>query len=156
LYQLNRPRGFSSFFGPVRFASAQLTSSPLFPLLSAASPLADVVMSLCRVTLPSHSAKTSLLPPVHLPAMFHPVASPLEPKLKYWICTTVTGYPPRTAQLSPVLQKDHLKLDNSLYHSTMSLFCLLRSSLVRAPCHRSFTRRRCSFSPLSHAYRPSV
>jgi hypothetical protein len=39
--------------------------SPPFFLLDVASPLADVVMTPCRVTLPSYWAKTSSLPPLH-------------------------------------------------------------------------------------------
>jgi hypothetical protein len=75
--------------------------SPPFPLPSAASPLADVTTLPPYVMLPSHGAKTSLLPSLHLFAMLHPVASPLKPKLKHWIRTTTTGHPPQTARLPP-------------------------------------------------------
>jgi hypothetical protein len=67
-----------------------------FPLLGAASPLTDLATALRHIALPfhgaktsslpplpSHGAKTSSLPPLHLPAMLHPVVSPLEPKLKH-------------------------------------------------------------------------
>jgi hypothetical protein len=70
------------FFGLVRFVSAQLASSLPFPLPSGPSPTADVILS-CRVTLPSHRVKTSSLPLLYLPTRLHPVASPLEPKLKH-------------------------------------------------------------------------
>jgi hypothetical protein len=63
--------------------SAQLVSSPLFSLLSAASPPVDITMPPRRVTLPSYGAKTSLLPPLHLSAMLHYVTSRLEQKLKH-------------------------------------------------------------------------
>jgi hypothetical protein len=101
LYQLNRSREFSSFLCPVRFMLAQSTMSPPFPLPGAASPLAIVVTPPHHVTLPPHWAKMSLLPPLHLPATLCSIASPLEPKLMHWNRTTTTGYPPRTAKLSP-------------------------------------------------------
>jgi hypothetical protein len=91
---------FFSFFDPLRFTSTQLMLSPPFPLLGAATPLADVIMLLCHVTLPFHWAKNNSLPSLHLSAMFYLIASPLELKLKHWIRTTVAGYPPRTTQLS--------------------------------------------------------
>jgi hypothetical protein len=59
--------------------SAQLVLSPLFFLPSAASPPTNVITSLCRVTLPSHGAKMSLLPPLYLPTMSsHHLASQTE------------------------------------------------------------------------------
>jgi hypothetical protein len=69
LKQLNRLRGFSLFFGLIRFALAQLVSSPPFRFPSAASLLADAVTSLHRVMLPVHWTKISLLSPLHLPPM---------------------------------------------------------------------------------------
>jgi hypothetical protein len=63
--------------------SAQLASSPSFPIIGATSPPADVAMPLRRVMLPSHGAKTSSLPPLHFNAMPHPGASPLEQKPKH-------------------------------------------------------------------------
>jgi hypothetical protein len=62
--------------------SAQLASSHLFPLPGATSPQVDVFIPLRRVTLLSHGAMTSSMPPLHFQATFHPVPSPLEPKLK--------------------------------------------------------------------------
>jgi hypothetical protein len=96
---LNLHRLFLSFFGPVRFTSAQLTSSPLFSLSSVVSPPTDIITQLHHVMLPSYETKTSLLHLIHLPTTLHPVGSPLEPKLKQWICTTAAGHPPRTARL---------------------------------------------------------
>jgi hypothetical protein len=81
--------------------SAQLASSPPFPLPSVISPLINVATPLLHVTLPSHWAKTSSLPPLHLSATLHPVTYPLEPKSKHWIRTTATGHPPRTVRLPP-------------------------------------------------------
>jgi hypothetical protein len=65
--------------------SAQLTLYPLFHLSGAASPSADVVTPLCRVTFYSHRAKTSSLFSLHLLVMLCPVAPPppLELKLKH-------------------------------------------------------------------------
>jgi hypothetical protein len=102
LYQLNRSRGFYSFFSPVRFASAQLTSSPPFALLGATSPLADIIMPPCRVMsrfLPIEPRRSHYLGPLHLLATFCPVASPQKSKLKHSIRTTVIGYPFRTIRL---------------------------------------------------------
>jgi hypothetical protein len=53
------------------------------------------------VTLPSHGDKMSSLHPLHFLAMLHPVTSPLESKLKHWICTTAVGNPPQTARHPP-------------------------------------------------------
>jgi hypothetical protein len=92
---------FLHFFGQVRFASAQLASSPLFALPSAASPLTNVIILLRRITLPSHWVKMSLLLPLHLLTMLYSVVSPLKLKLKHWIHTTTAGYPPWTTQLVP-------------------------------------------------------
>jgi hypothetical protein len=128
LYQLNRSRGFSLFFSPVRFASTQLASSPPIPFPSVASPLADVITPPHCVTLPSHWVKMSSLPSLHLPATLCSVASPLEPKLKHWIRTTATGYPPRTARLPPsTVIKRSSQPCHSLHHSTVSPFYLLPS-----------------------------
>jgi hypothetical protein len=81
--------------------SAQLTLSPPFPLPGAASPLFDIAMLPHRATIPSHKAKTSSLPPLHLLATLHPVTSPLELELKHWIHTIATGHPPWTVRLPP-------------------------------------------------------
>jgi hypothetical protein len=137
LYQLNRSCGFSLFFGRVRFASSQLTLSPPFPLLGAASPLVNVVMPLCHVTLRFHRAKMSSLPPLRLPTMFHSIVFPLKPKMKHWIRITAVCYPHWTAWLPPCTAiKDHLNLDHFLYHSTMSLFCLLpKQSITSSKLH---------------------
>jgi hypothetical protein len=85
----------------VRFVSAQLASSPPFPLYGADSPPADVVTPLRRVTLHSHRAKTNSLHPLHLLATLCPVASTLESKPKHWFYTTATSHSPQTAQLTP-------------------------------------------------------
>jgi hypothetical protein len=121
LYQLNRLYEFSLFFGPVRFVSVQLTPSPPFPLLGAASPSADVVMPPCCVTLPSHWAKTSSLPPLHFSATFCPVASPLNPKLKHWICTTAIDYPRWTTRLP---SSTAIKRSSQPYPLSLSLNCI--------------------------------
>jgi hypothetical protein len=92
---------FLHFFGPVRFASSQLTSSPPFFLLGATSPPANVVTPSRHATLPFYWAKMTSLPPLHLPVMFCPIASPLETKLKHWIRITAAGYPPQNVWLSP-------------------------------------------------------
>jgi hypothetical protein len=70
---------FLYFFGSVKFASA---SSPPFSLPGAVSPLVDIATSLRCVMLSSHRVKMSSLPPFHLLAMLHPIASPLEQKPK--------------------------------------------------------------------------
>jgi hypothetical protein len=88
-------------FDSLRFVSVQMVLSPPFSLPSTAYPLIDIVMPLRRVMLPFHRVNTSSLSMLHLSATLRPVASPLEPNLKYWICTSATGHPPCTAQLSP-------------------------------------------------------
>jgi hypothetical protein len=89
---------FFLFFGPTRFVSAQLVSSPPFPL--PVSPLLRLTSLRC-VVLPFHRVKMSLLSSLHLSAMLRPVASSLEPKLKHWICTTSASHPPRTVSHPP-------------------------------------------------------
>jgi hypothetical protein len=92
---------FFLFFGLVRFTLDQLVSSPPFPLLSAASPLADIITPSYRVTLPFHWAKKCSRSLLHLPVTLCPITSPIEPKLKHWIRTTTIGYLLRTAWLPP-------------------------------------------------------
>jgi hypothetical protein len=110
-------------FPSVRFASAQLTSSPLFFLPGAASTPSDVATPLHRVTLPFHVVKMSSLLPLHLLSTLHLVVSPLKLKLKYWIYTTATA----RLSFSIAIKKSHLNLGHSLHHSTTSLFYLLTS-----------------------------
>jgi hypothetical protein len=74
---------FLHFFGRVRFALAELASSPPFPLLGNTSPLAHITMLPRRVVFPSHGAKTSSLPPLHLLVVLCSVTSPREPKSKH-------------------------------------------------------------------------
>jgi hypothetical protein len=56
-----------------------------------------------RVTLSSHGAKMSSLPPLHLSVTIWPVASPLEPKWKHWFHTAAASHPPQT--FSPPLNR---------------------------------------------------
>jgi hypothetical protein len=149
LYQLNRPRRFSSFFSQVKFASTQLMSSPPFFLSGAASPPADNVTPPRRVTVSSHWAKMSSLPPLH-----HPIVSPLEPKLKHWICTTAVGYPPQTVWLFLHCYKNIISTMATLRTTQPCLH--FASSLVRAPRHQSSTHHHCSLSPMSHAWLTDV
>jgi hypothetical protein len=65
LKQLNRPPEFSLFFGPVKFASAQLPSSPPFLLPGAASPPADVATQCFIPALPLSSQNQVLNPHHH-------------------------------------------------------------------------------------------
>jgi hypothetical protein len=132
LKQLNRPRGFSSFFGLVRFTLTQLTSSPPFLLPGVASPLADVITLPHRVTLPSHWTKMSSLSLFHLSVMVHPVAFPLEPKPKYWICTSTVGHPPRTARFpySTAIKRSSQSWSLSLTLNRVFSFCLPASQII--------------------------
>jgi hypothetical protein len=88
-------------FDPISFMLAQLALSHTFPLPGATSPLVDTTTPSHRVMLPFHWVKMSSLPPLHLSAMIYPVASPLEPKSKYWIRTTIAGHPFQTARPLP-------------------------------------------------------
>jgi hypothetical protein len=138
LYQVNWPHVFSSFFSLVRFASAQLTSSPPFSL-----PRCYLSSDRCHHSAaPCHTSfllsKTSSLPPLHLMTTLHPIASPLELKLKHWIRNTAVGYllgPPDFHP--PLLYKYHLNLGHSPHHSTASLFYLLpRQSTTPSYLHQ--------------------
>jgi hypothetical protein len=90
---------FFFIFGLVRFTSAQLVPSPLFPFPGAASPLVDVTIPSRRVTLSSHGVKTSSLRPLHFPATLCFVVSHLEPKPNHWIRITAIDHHPRTVWL---------------------------------------------------------
>jgi hypothetical protein len=70
-----------------------------FLLSGVTSPLANVVMPSCRVMLPFHRAKMRSLPLLHHLVTLRSTVSPLEPKQKYWICTSTVGHPPQTARL---------------------------------------------------------
>jgi hypothetical protein len=117
-------------FWPVRFTSVQLVSSPPFPIPSAASPLADVVTPPRRVTLPSYSAKMSSLPLLHLLTKLCPIASPLEPKLKHWIRSTVVGYPLWTAWLPPSTTVKRSSISTLVTLPTTQLHLHFASSLA--------------------------
>jgi hypothetical protein len=62
-----------------------LASSPPFPLIGVTYPPSDIVTSPRHVTLPSHRAKMSSLPLLHLPTTLCPVASPFKPKPKHYM-----------------------------------------------------------------------
>jgi hypothetical protein len=113
LYQLNRLRKFSLFFGIVRFTSVQLTLSPSFPLSSVTFSPVDVVTPPCRVTLPS----------------------PLEPKLKHWIRTTVTGYPSCTARIPPPTAIKRLSISILITLSTTQSCLYFTSCLAKLKHH---------------------
>jgi hypothetical protein len=123
---------FFSFFGSVRFASAQLGSSPPFLLPSVVSPPVDIVTPSHRFTLPSHRTETEALNP-------HDHSRPPSPNrpthilhcYKKIISILVT-FPTTQSRLH------------------------FASSLARAPRYRSSTRHCCFLSPLSHVYRPST
>jgi hypothetical protein len=125
-------------------------SSTPFSLLGASSPIADVATPSHRITLPSYGAKTSSLPPLHLPATLHLVASPLELKPKHWICTTTVGHPLCITQLPP---STTIKMSSQPWSLSLSLNYV---SLARAPHHQSSIHRHHSLSPSSHAHRPST
>jgi hypothetical protein len=83
--------------------------------------------------------------------MLYPIASPLESKLKYWICTTAADYPPWTAWLP--LSTATKKIISTLITLTTTQSCLhFVFSLTKALRHWSSTHCRRSLSSLSHAY----
>jgi hypothetical protein len=91
---------FLYFFGSVRFTSAQLASSPPFPLPDGAllRPTSPFVAS-CHTSFTwsqDELAASALSSDNALSCRF-----PLEPKLKHWIRTTAAGHPPHTVWLSP-------------------------------------------------------
>jgi hypothetical protein len=135
---------FFLFFSPVRFVSTQLMSFSLFLLPGAASPSTDVITAPHRITLPSHWAKMSSLHSLYLSVTLCPVAYPLEPILKYWICNTATSH----------CYKKIISILTTLFITQPRLY--FASSLARAPHHRSFTHRCRSLSSLSHAHHSSI
>jgi hypothetical protein len=155
LYQLNRPREFSSFFWPrkIHVSPTDVVSSlsPLWCRLS--SGRCRHVIALCHTSF--------LLRQDELAAS----ASSFDNALS---CSL-----PSRAE-TEVLNPHHCRRLPSPHRLTPTLHCYKRiistfvtlpitqprlyfiSSLVRAPCHRSTTRSHCSLSPLSHAHRPSA
>jgi hypothetical protein len=138
---------FFLFFGPIRFASAQLTLSPPFPLPGVASHSANIVTPLHHVTLPFQGAKTSSLPLLHLPAMLPPVTTPLEPLNSHHRCR-----PPSPDSLTLIIHWYKKVISTLTIPLTTQLYLYFASSLVRAPCHRSSIPCCYSFSQPSHAY----
>jgi hypothetical protein len=122
-------------FWPVRFVSAQLVLSLLFPLPSIASPL------------------TNSLPSLHLPASSRDIPSRAE-------IETLNLHHSRR-QLSPDLSTHTLHWHNNIISILVNLpttqpRLLFTSSLARAPHHRSSIRRRRFLSSSSHVYRLST
>jgi hypothetical protein len=153
---LNRPCGFSSFFGHVRFASAQLLSSPHFLLSGAVSPPTDIVTLPCHVTLLLfHRVKVSSLHPFNPSIMLRPVVSPSWANIEV-LNLHHRRWPPSSDSPTPT---------HHCYKKIVSILITLptiqprlnfASSLTRAPRHRSFTRRHRFISPPSHVHRPST
>jgi hypothetical protein len=133
LYWLNRPRGFSSFFGPVRFTSAQLASSHPFSLpmccLSSATP--------CHTSFPLNQDELAVSALSSDNASSHHFPSRAETEvLNPYHCRRL---PSQTTQLSPSIAiKDYLNLDHSPHHSITSLFCLqISQSTTPSEIHSS-------------------
>jgi hypothetical protein len=139
-YQRNRPYGFSSFFGLVRFTSVQLTSSPPFPLPGVTSPTFDVVTPSRRVTLPFYWVKMSSLPPPHLLVMLLSRCHPTQVKIEA-LNLHYRRRAPSLDRLTLILyhyKKGYLNLDHYSHHSTTSLFYLLPSkSTTSSELHSS-------------------
>jgi hypothetical protein len=133
--------------------SAQLTPSPPFLLPDAASPMTNVVTPPHRVTFSFHGVKTSSVPPLHLSAMLHPVATASSSGnvSSRWLPSRA-----KIKALNPHHRRRHLSLDcpTFILHcyknvistlTTLSNTQLCRyfdSSLARAACHQSSTCRR--------------
>jgi hypothetical protein len=142
---------FFSFFGSVRFASAQQASSPPFP-------------PRCRLSF-DRRRHTTVLCHVFLLSQ-EDLAASASSSSNAWCCRLPSRV--KTEALNP----HHRGRLPSLDRSTPTLHCYKRiistlvtlsttqprlyfaSSLARAPRHRSSTRRRCSLSPLSYVHHP--
>jgi hypothetical protein len=121
------------FFISVRFALVQLMSSHPFPLPGGASPPADIVILLRRVTLLFHGGKMSSLPPLHLSAMLHVSPNSYTPLAGYKnVILTLATFP------------------------TIQLRLHFVFSVVRVPRRQSSTCRRRSLSPPSNSHYPSA
>jgi hypothetical protein len=125
-----------------------------FSLSGATSHSIDVATPLWRVTLSSHGAKMSSMSLLHISTTLHSVASPLEPKLMYWIHTTAAGHP---------LQITRLPSSTAIKRSSQSwsLFPPLNRhyfafSLARISHHRSSTHCHRSLSPPFHVHHSSA
>jgi hypothetical protein len=150
LYQLNRSRQFSSFFSPARFTSVQLTSSPPFPLVGAASPSATLLR---HVTFHFHGVKTISLSPLQLSATLHSVAAWVEIEA---LNSHRRRKPPSLDNLTLSLHCYKKVISTLVSLPTTQLYLYFASFLARAPRHRSFIRPIVLFHrrsmPIVHPY----
>jgi hypothetical protein len=144
---LNQLSGFSSFFGPVRFTSAQLVSSHSFPLPGVASPPTDVATPSFHVTLPSHRTKMSSLPLLHLSVTRLPSRAKTEA-----LNLHRHHRPPSPDSLTPILYCYNKVISTLATLSTTQPHLHFAFSLARAPRPRSSTHHRHSLSPPPHVY----
>jgi hypothetical protein len=152
LYQLNRPRRFSSFFDPVRFASAKLASSPPFRLGAVSSGRRHHTGAPCHASFSlsqdglAVSASSSGNALSRLPSRVETEALNLHHRRRL----------PSSDRSTPTLHcyKKIISILATLPITQPRLY--FASSLSRAPRHRSSTRRRRSVSPLSYAHHPSA
>jgi hypothetical protein len=152
---LNRPRRFSLFFGPVRFTSAQLVLSRPFPFPDVASPPIDIVTRVvpCHASFPlsqdelvvSASSSSNALS-CWLPSQTETKALNLHHRRRL----------PSSDRSTPILHCYKKIISILITLPTTQSRLHFASSLTRAPRHWSFTCRRHSFPPLSHAPRPFV
>jgi hypothetical protein len=151
LKQLNRQLEFSLFFYSIRFTSAQLTSSPPFPLFGVASHPVDIA---------THIA------PCHV--SFSLNQDEIADSVSSFDNASSSRLSSRTETLNPYYHNMTL----FLYRPTLILHCYKKiililitlpttqsrlyftSSLAKSPRHRSSTRRCHSLSSLSHVHRP--
>jgi hypothetical protein len=117
---------FFYFFGPVKFASTQVTSSPPFFLPGGASPSADVTTP-CHASFPwsQDELTASTSPSGNVSSHRLPSRAKIETlNLHHY------RRPPSLDRLTLTLhcyKKGHLNLSHSLHHSTASPFYLLSS-----------------------------
>jgi hypothetical protein len=67
----------------IHFYPSKIRVNPIGIVSSLSPPQCHIAGRRRHVTLPSHGAKTSSLPPLHLPETLRLIASPLELKPKY-------------------------------------------------------------------------
>jgi hypothetical protein len=152
LLQLNRARGFSSFFCPVRFSSAQLTLSALFSLPAAASTPLDVVAP-CHASFPCNQDELTVFASSSVNDLSHHLSSQVETEA---LNLHHRRRPHSSESSTPTLHwYKHVISTFATLHITQ--LCLhFASSLASASRHRRSIHRRHSLSPPSHVHHPSI
>jgi hypothetical protein len=131
---------FLYFFYSIRFTSAQLASSPPFPLFGVASHPVDIATHIapCHVSFPLNQDDIADSVSSFDNASSSRLSSRTETLNPYYHNMTLFLY--RPTLILHCYKKDHLNIDHSPHHSITSLFYLLPSkSTTSSKLHPSLS-----------------